>query len=457
MEAGKPNIAPWVRIALLIGSCFLLASTGWLSWLRCLVTLAGPEHAQSLTLVLSYLMQAAGIAAYMAASRGIDSAARTRIALASIVGYAALVMPATLASSLATSLAFGFLANILCGVMQGHYLARLAEAIAPERRGTAFGCAYGTSTIASWLLSTVHEGVLTQDLPCLVVCALLTAASVAATVLDMRTDSEAPEDPDEHMPVNSLLILGCVTVAMASLVKGIGFGFPASDLASGVNLELTRVFYGVGLAVAGIVFDLDRRVGMALCAASLALPFLAMSLASANAPAMLLWSVEYALFGSFVVFRVTLLADLTASRGLPWAAGLGMLFGRVGDALSSWLGSSLDESSLALVAAATIAFAVSVTLMILLALRLYATEQQHDPPQRAEAELMADFCVAHSLSMRERDVLPLLLDGKTNAEIAATLFVTERTVKYHVHNIMEKTNCASRKEVADLFITSTGR
>ena len=50
------------------------------------------------------------------------------------------------------------------------------------------------------------------------------------------------------------------------------------------------------------------------------------------------------------------------------------------------------------------------------------------------------------ISPREREVLHFLAQEKTNAEIAATLFISENTVKNHVRNILEKLGLHSRME-----------
>lgn len=53
------------------------------------------------------------------------------------------------------------------------------------------------------------------------------------------------------------------------------------------------------------------------------------------------------------------------------------------------------------------------------------------------------------LTSREIEVLQELADGITNQEIATRLYISENTVKNHIHNILEKLNLNNRREAID--------
>ena len=53
-----------------------------------------------------------------------------------------------------------------------------------------------------------------------------------------------------------------------------------------------------------------------------------------------------------------------------------------------------------------------------------------------------------TLTRREMEVLRELASGVSNQEIADHLFISENTVKYHVHSILEKLNLSDRRDAA---------
>ena len=53
-----------------------------------------------------------------------------------------------------------------------------------------------------------------------------------------------------------------------------------------------------------------------------------------------------------------------------------------------------------------------------------------------------------SLTRREREIAELVTDRRTNREIAAALFLSEKTIETHLRNIFMKLGASSRVQVA---------
>lgn len=64
-----------------------------------------------------------------------------------------------------------------------------------------------------------------------------------------------------------------------------------------------------------------------------------------------------------------------------------------------------------------------------------------------EPERVGDATLA-KLTQRELDVLGALTSGMSNQEIGEELFLSENTVKYHVHSILDKLDLPDRKAAA---------
>lgn len=61
----------------------------------------------------------------------------------------------------------------------------------------------------------------------------------------------------------------------------------------------------------------------------------------------------------------------------------------------------------------------------------------------------------YELTKREKEVLKEIARGKSNKEIASSLFITEKTVKTHVSNILAKLEVSDRTQAA-LFAVKNG-
>ncbi len=67
---------------------------------------------------------------------------------------------------------------------------------------------------------------------------------------------------------------------------------------------------------------------------------------------------------------------------------------------------------------------------------------------RVHNERAADMEAFAQITDREREVLKLVASGKRNREIADALFISEKTVKNHISNILFKLQANDRTEVA---------
>lgn len=90
----------------------------------------------------------------------------------------------------------------------------------------------------------------------------------------------------------------------------------------------------------------------------------------------------------------------------------------------------------------------------------------NEPPEprddKVETKLLAEhikdrlpaYATNHKLSRRERQILELVMQGKSNREIATMLILAEGTIKTHLHNIMKKCNQPSREALQRDFWAS---
>ena len=71
----------------------------------------------------------------------------------------------------------------------------------------------------------------------------------------------------------------------------------------------------------------------------------------------------------------------------------------------------------------------------------FAADSPTAPPALAEAESAA-------LTRRELEILRLVAEGRSNAQVGKLLWVTEQTVKFHLSNIYRKLDVSNRTEAS---------
>ena len=71
----------------------------------------------------------------------------------------------------------------------------------------------------------------------------------------------------------------------------------------------------------------------------------------------------------------------------------------------------------------------------------------------SRAAAAADPVSPHGLTQREMEVLELVAGGKSNSDVGRQLFITVKTVKYHLTGIFSKLGVSNRTEAAAFAIT----
>jgi DNA-binding NarL/FixJ family response regulator len=74
-------------------------------------------------------------------------------------------------------------------------------------------------------------------------------------------------------------------------------------------------------------------------------------------------------------------------------------------------------------------------------------ENHLSTPQNSDLE---DFFFVHKISKREREIIQLMLDGMSNADIEKKLYISPHTVKNHIYNIYQKLGVKNRVQISNL-------
>lgn len=71
--------------------------------------------------------------------------------------------------------------------------------------------------------------------------------------------------------------------------------------------------------------------------------------------------------------------------------------------------------------------------------------------ENTEQEFIQSFCKHFVLTLREQEIFFLLVEGKSNQEIADSLYISIGTVKTHVHNIYQKLSITKRSQLREVI------
>lgn len=395
MKADLSNRKAQLLLCIIIGLCFMWTGSGYLSWLYNLIENCPNVNADLHSEVIGYIFQAVGIGFFAIAIKLNKKLCRSFIVYLSIsLLDLLLICGASFATNTTQILIIGYGSNIAHGLVAGFYLALLIQYLPPMQRGLCFGVGYSIGSLGSYLLSIIGKNnFITSDYVWIAYAGMILLSAIAFVFLlkneiiyeetgvqsldntsndnlnsiSNYSSNNSLYKTENKMGILYLIIIASFSALLISLVKNLGFYFPMADISSGtVSLEFTRLFYAIGLIIAGFINDINRKYGIFACLITLFFPFLLLLLEHQYQSSLIIWIIGYTFTGFYTVYRVLLLGDLIKGRdSLLFISGFGLLFGRIGDALGAFIGIRMTDHISVLVCI-TIVFYITATIIIMI-------------------------------------------------------------------------------------------
>lgn len=329
----------------------------------------------------------------------------------------------------------------------------------------ASGRIFGLSAAAATLLQFVMQNLLVTD------AAFIISIVISVGILlififrpifaePLQTDFRREEN---NKRLRSDLVLLIAVVFMMSLVVGLNDGIITALHAKGkVNTaSYSRLFYALGLILAGFIADCKKRKYMALATVCTML-FSTVAIFFLSNPAMyeLNSMLMYFYSGFYVIFLSLSFVDLAPKTKAPdlWA-GMGRIVRGAAIALSAlpsvWLFNSHGDMPVLLLSCA---LSAAVLLLLALSGRLFVnkadeTKKDAPAPLLSEEEKLRNFSQKYSLTPRESEVVAhIVSDTKSIQETAEEMYLSRRTLQRYLTSVYKKTNTKSRIMLIHLYL-----
>lgn len=449
----RDNMIISIQICLLIGICFLWTGSGYLTWMYRMMDFYPSALIDVLTEVVGYIFQIIGLClfAYFIKCNKKHFTNKKAFALVMILDFIFMVL-GVISPYAILVISFGYLMNLFHGFVAGFYLKALVEYVEQQHRGIVFGIGYAIGSIGSWLLSLLNPNNFLCNTNALFVYAFLIIVSIYLVkgLKNQETLISKNKNVEAFTLTKSILYLSAIVILLLSTVKNVGFYFPSADLGnSGISLEFTRIFYALGLVLAGYVNDKNRQYGAILCIVTIFMPFVMLLLNNSDSSKLILWIISYFLFGFFAVYRVILFSDIAGKNtDYLFLAPLGLMWGRVGDVLGNFIGIAFKHQNILLIIMLSVLFVATIISFLSLYQKIYYA--QIALPVKDQETILQEIADKYQITGREMDVFKLVIDGYSNGEIASALYVSENTIKFHIKHLLKKTGCVNRVELMHL-------
>lgn len=503
----KKTVKNTILLTILIGLCYSFTGTGYLTWIYRASDFFPIQIIDLFGNVIDYFFQAAGILVAAIALKSQLSKLRIYYYVAMVLELIFMSLAIFISNSYITfvfaigmDFCFGILFVCVMSLMPG---------LPTSAHGIAIGVGWAIGSIASYLISIPAGGNFLLSsyslilyvlfaIGCVLLFQSLYKSNGSASLSQCENTKPSYENPKtENSSITMPIILSVLVIILLETTINLGFLFPLSDITSGaISFEFSRSFYAIGLIVAGLVFAKSKSSGTILCLCALVCPFLSLLIENYGFSGNVLWAINYILMGPIMVYS-TILFTNSPKYGAA-LAGLGLFGRRIGQILSYSAGMKLKEylplliivtfGLLVLSFFAVYMLNAKLAFMGSAALPALTPKPAEDIPEnntigkqlsegntdteviedtedtedydakKTGSEMISDpeekqahFCEKYGISVREKEVMRLVLEGDSNPIIAAKLYVSENTIKFHMKNILKKTGVQNRSQLRTIY------
>lgn len=300
-----------------------------------------------------------------------------------------------------------------------------------------------------------------------VLCLVIGMVFIWMLPLEQENEQNKTFKNKTHGGIKNQLILLCLFVFIITINSGLMYQVinPAFEHLTGLVSWYWAVTYIVALAIMRNLPMKAKRsrilyIGMAMIMGA----FISFMLLGRNTSDYLI--VDTLMLGAcgiFDLFWWSILGEMLDYSDNPAQTfGIGLSANVFGVLCGGVLGMAVTSMGLPGAEVAVIALTVvCVTLVMLpplnhqlvLLLKSHAYLAAYDNmSQSQQTDIVRQVKTLDPLTVREQEVLQLILSGKSNREIAGALFISENTVKTHARSIFSKYDVSSRAELISTLL-----
>lgn len=346
----------------------------------------------------------------------------------------------------------GLFLNFLC--ISGFALALIATNIPQNEQAQTIALGYSLGTISTFLLSIIigDEKLSSPDIVAIYIIVFFCLILLVCKLPQIDIPKENAEGTffKARNFDKKTIILMLVMLFLMSLLSSYGTTLTINAVINDkVHFEYTKLYYAAGLILAGMIADKNRRQIAICCLVSCSFPFVAIAFFNEETLYILAAALNYAALGFFTIFIITLFLDIASKdNAYIWLTPFGIIISQLGGIIFSFFNKYVIKSYV------IGPFLVAMIYIPLVFCFIFVFNKLYSNPIKAPFNLEQRFrelTEEYTLTKRELEVLMQLYEGCSNPEISANLFISEPTVKFHVGNILKKTNCKNRIEVVSLI------